>query len=156
MSFGGGALSKKCYDKIKELVPVGGVILEFGSGDGSVELVDAGYRVFSVEHDKKWVDKYESVNYIYAPLVLGWYDLKEVPGHDLIIVDGPPAYSRDKMFARIAFFDTYDLYNSECPIIVDDVNRPGEKKLVDLLVERKGYTAEFFIEAEKSFAVLTK
>jgi hypothetical protein len=47
----------------------GSTILELGSGWASGEL-SKHYRVYSVEHDEKWLDAFDT-NYIYAPL----YDL---------------------------------------------------------------------------------
>ena len=64
--FGGWAISKTCFDYIRELLPGGKVILELGSGEGTAELAKY-YRMYSIENQKEWINKYDST-YIYAPI----------------------------------------------------------------------------------------
>lgn len=88
---------------IRQLVPEQAVILEFGSGDGSVDLSET-YNLHSVEHDPQWVGHAPKSSYIHAPIVDiepifpfdhdSWYDgeaiLSSIPNAiDLILVDGP-------------------------------------------------------------------
>ena len=88
------AISQEMFDWIRENIPKGGTILEFGSGTGTIELTKH-YTVFSVEQNKEWVGKAPLSTYvIYAPIKGDWYDIdivfNEIPQHyDLIIVDGP-------------------------------------------------------------------
>ena len=51
---------------------------------------------------------------------------------DLLIVDGPPAYTKKTMYARypaVPFFKQY--FASDYAVILDDIGRSGEKTIVD-------------------------
>lgn len=129
MGFGGWSISKQLYDYILTILEPGKTILELGSGSGSEELAKV-FEVFSIEHDKTWLNKYP-VNYIYAPIVDGWYDLEilkeQIPEkYDLIIVDGPTG-----TIGRYGFFSNLELFNTDLPIIIDDVNRAEEFRLMN-------------------------
>ena len=114
VDYGGWAISEPLYEDIRNLLPAGGKILEFGSGHGT-QILLKHYSVISVEDNPAWVGlaarfnltENES-NYIYAPLVKTesvegfeeedvWYDseilqasLEELEwDFDLVIVDGP-------------------------------------------------------------------
>ena len=54
----GITINENCVNLIKRLLPNGGTILEFGSGEGTTWLSDAGYTMFSVENQKEWMDKF--------------------------------------------------------------------------------------------------
>ena len=132
------------YDSIKELAPPGSNVLEFGSGSSSKELVDLGYNVTAVEHDPEWMNRYEGVNYIHAPIVdlpysrfintyfnlyKTWYDMDKIlpcikdKKFDLILIDGPPAH-----IGRAGFFLYIELFKG-IPIVMDDVQRDVEQRL---------------------------
>ena len=63
------------------------IILEFGSGMGSKTLAEI-CAVYSIEHDERFLDIHESVNYIHAPLKeieplsdfdeIKWYDIEKI------------------------------------------------------------------------------
>lgn len=133
------------YKSIEVLAPPGSTILEFGAGSSSKELVDQGYTVFAVEHDQEWMNRYEGVNYIYAPIVplpqsrfidtyfnqyKTWYDMDRVlpviknKKIDLILIDGPPAF-----IGRSGFFLYVDLFKG-IPIVMDDAQRDVEQRLL--------------------------
>lgn len=58
---------------ILEILFVGLIILEFGSGNGMLELFKY-YNLVFIEYDKKWLNKYDFY-YIYVFLVDDmWYD----------------------------------------------------------------------------------
>lgn len=117
----------------------GSTILEFGSGHGSAKLAEH-FNLFSVEHDKHWMNLYEKVNYIYAPIkehkevkkVIGkyWYDWRILEPqirnleYDLIIVDGPPA-----RFGRAGFLKYMIPLKRVVPIIFDDLDRGDDFKI---------------------------
>ena len=131
---------------INKYLPKGKTILELGSGDGSKRLVEAGYTVYAVEHDEGWITRWPNdVNYIYAPLrehkkVEGfdanvWYDpayLQDLPDYDLIIVDGPPGCEGRSGFLK--YFD--ELFKSDVPIVIDDMQRVPERLLVTRLAKK--------------------
>jgi hypothetical protein len=132
------------HDFIFEHLPKGKTILELGSGDGSMRLVEAGYTVYSVEHNDAWMNRHKSVNYIHAPLkehkqVKGfgkviWYDpsyLKDLPEYDLLIVDGPPGCE-----GRAGFLKYKELFNLDVPIVFDDLQRIDECRLVQKFAAR--------------------
>ena len=150
--------SSRAIDFIVEFLPKGKTILELGSGVGTKTLVN-NFTVYSVENMKKMVGKYGS-NYIYAPIRLyddeylapdipgstkggkiipsqyGWYDyeiLKEkLPSdYDLLFVDGPVG-----KIGRAGFYKHLDLFNTSVPMIIDDVHRTPERKLLEKVSEK--------------------
>ena len=54
----GITINDNCVNLIKRILPDGGTILEFGSGEGTTWLSDAGYKMYSVENQSEWMDKY--------------------------------------------------------------------------------------------------
>lgn len=150
--FGGFSISKKLFDFIRENLDEGRVILEFGSGWGSGQLSNH-YTVYSIEHDQKWIDKYDT-HYIYAPIKNGWYDVavleKELPlNYDLILVDGPPGH-----IGRGGFYTYLALFNTDVPIIFDDTHRKADYNLMVNVAKKLGRKFRVFKEKEKSFGVL--
>ena len=138
------SLQPAVYDAIAKLVPLGGSILELGSGEGDAKLVP-NYSVYAVEHDEVWVGKIPEVNYIHAPLVPIkptrwhphhglWYDpdvlRRVIPKlkYDLVIVDGPPGD-----VGRGGFLKYYDIFDCNVPIIMDDCHRYEEWKILRVL-----------------------
>ncbi|MGE0009780.1 MAG: hypothetical protein AB7F19_04500 [Candidatus Babeliales bacterium] len=122
------SISKELFDYITHLLPQGSTILELGSGWGTGELAKK-YTMYSIENDSNWLHKYKST-YIFAPIIDGWYDTavlsKQLPEkYDLILIDGPPA-----AIGRNKFYTNIHLFNTNVPMIFDDVNRPDEKALL--------------------------
>lgn len=119
-------------------------ILELGSGEGTGRLAQR-FRMISVEHDSRYIYR-ESSTYIHAPIEpfrkqcavfpddQGWYNRdvlkEELPKHsyDLILVDGPPNF-----IGRGGFYKWRHLFNLEVPIVVDDIHRQRERKMIGLL-----------------------
>ena len=115
-------------------------ILEFGSGNGS-RILSEHSNVYSVEHDVKFVNMFENVNYIHAPLVnikpingfneMKWYDIgcikRLIPKNiDLIIVDGPP-----EKYGRSGLLNHLDMFSENTIWIIDDVLREKDQKLAN-------------------------
>jgi len=151
--FGKWSIDKELFDYIRQILPDGKTILELGSGWASGEL-SKHYTVYSIEHDFKWVDKYDT-HYIYAPIVNGWYDVsilkKELPAtYDLILIDGPTGnIGRGK-------FNTYlELFDTKAIMIFDDVNRVAEYELLVAVSDKlnKPYTV-YTTSTQKSFGVI--
>ncbi len=136
------ALSPSTISWIVANFPEGDTILELGSGAGSAHLAET-FNVYSVEHDEKWLDEYEKVNYLYAPIKkhkpvkkfdkCEWYDWKILESqikdldYDLIISDGPPNH-----IGRVGFLKYIDHFPKKTPILFDDMHR-----LRDLKIARK-------------------
>jgi hypothetical protein len=116
-------------------------------------------KIFSVDEDSDWIEilnkilkeeKLERfVEFVNAPLVLNkktkslnklrWYDEnileKKLRGRsfDLILVDGPCAYKKNIMLSRYpALPFIYKNLDSRFSVFLDDVNRRGEEKILDL------------------------
>ena len=118
---------------INTLLP-SGTILELGSGQGTQKLTKT-HNVYSVEHDKKFLNKVETTNYIHAPLkeclVNGfthtqWYDLKTLPEkYDLVLVDGPPGN-----IGRSGLLNHLNMFRKDVPFIFNDAHRDSELKII--------------------------
>lgn len=135
------SISPELFEKIKEIVPIGSTILELGSGSGTIELCKH-YNMISIEHDARFLNLAPS-HYILAPITpfrkecavfpedKGWYDRevlrKELPKlkYDAIIVDGPP-----NLYGRGGFMKYLDLFNTNVPIFVDDVERTRDRRMI--------------------------
>jgi hypothetical protein len=113
----------------------------------------------TVEHDEIWADFLEEqlarenlrhfVSVIRAPLVpfnsnwpdeeLTWYQQEQLTlsmtAHpiDLLLIDGPPAYQANRTHARypaVPFFAP--LFAEDYAIILDDIDRKGERDIMKL------------------------
>jgi len=139
------SLSEVAHEWIRAHLPAGSTILELGSGAGSAALAEH-FTIYSVEHDKEWVNKYPNVNYIYAPIVHhkpiegfekhSWYDKDVIAQtknliYSLIICDGPPA-----CIGRAGFLKYISLFKNDVPILFDDVHRALEMKLAKKVAAR--------------------
>lgn len=140
-------LGKEAYRFIRSVLSAGSRVLELGSGDGTGRLVEY-YQVYTVEHDSDWLHKCKA-DYIYAPLVNGWYHLsrEQLPvGYDLLIIDGPPGEeARSRFIAHVGLFDVSKW------VLVDDINRPSDFEVFRVLasgrrfVQREDDNKEFGI-----------
>lgn len=154
MNLGGWAIGEKLYKWIVDHIPSSYKILELGSGTGSSKLGET-YDITCVEHDKKWVDKYDNINYVYAPIVDGWYDRKVIDtlpnDHFLLLIDGPPG-----RIGRSGVLDYVEQLASNKIVIVDDVHRDAEAALLlNLWTELGGESKVKMIEdGTKRFGVI--
>lgn len=156
------AISSEMFSWIKDNIPFGSTILEFGSGSGTIELCKH-YKVFSIEHDKNWIGHCKESNYIHAPIKdyesFQWYDKDIVKQHlpsdyDLIIVDGPPNNPETQVIGRHGFIENLDMFDVSVPIIFDDVNREDEYKNMIDAVNTLGKEHELIKGWQKSFAIV--
>ena len=125
-------MSTYAFTWIMENVPDDKIILEFGSGE-TTKYLSKKYNMYSVEEDNRFVGLYDS-NYIYAPIVNDWYDLeslkKGIPEkYDVIILDGPAHGKRE------GFLDNIGLFSLDKIIVVDDIDREGDRAVWDKLVK---------------------
>ena len=121
---------------------------------------DGGYRQVAVEHDAAWADWVtgqraregltEGTSVVLAPLVpharaadgLLWYDddddvrrgLDEALRGllvDLLVVDGPPADTAEKVLARYPALPVLlERLAPDATVVLDDVERPGEQEVL--------------------------
>ena len=168
--FGGFAIDVECYLKILEILPAGKTILELGSGYGTKKLAES-YKMYSIEHNELWVDKYDST-YILAPIEIessedppiNWYNVsaikKQLPKHyDMILVDGPIGGVNSNVMARDGFRRNKHLFNLEDTIILfDDVQRRGELASMFALTKELNRKYKIFNsgtkEKPKQFAII--
>lgn len=131
------SINDDLYEFIRKTLPDGGVILELGSGEGTKRLAKH-YKMYSVEHDKEWVDKYNST-YFYTPLCWHkplknhqgdqWYDANILRSnlrglkYDLILIDGPPQ-------SRAGFVKYFNMFDPDAIIVFDDVNRKRDNSVM--------------------------
>jgi hypothetical protein len=141
------------YQYILDLLPEGSTILELGSGWGTGELAKK-YTMHSIENDRAWIGKYNS-HYMYAPIVNKWYDVevlkRELPliNYDLILIDGPLG-----LIGRIGFLRNIALFNTDVPLIFDDVHRKPEFELLQQVAHYLARPYEIITNKEKSFGVI--
>ena len=133
----GWAIDDELYAHIRKILPAGSTILELGSGDGTGRLAEH-YKMYSVEHDKQWMNKYNST-YLYTPLSWHkrvknhkgdrWYNATILRSHlvglkyDLLLVDGPPE-------SRVGFVKYFDLFDKKAIMVFDDLQRDRDRKIV--------------------------
>ena len=136
---------------IKENLPAKSTILEFGSGVNSTLQLSENYKMISIEDNKRYIDKYNST-YIHASMKNGWYDLDVLQEelslkYDLILVDGPAG--RNGKNVRMGFLTNINLFNVDVPIVIHDVDRPAEKKLLEEVSKYIKRPYKFLDEVER-------
>ena len=135
-------------EAVRDLVDDKSTILEFGSGIGSKILAEI-CKVYSVEHDERFLHLHKSVNYIHAPLTgivplsefneTRWYDADKIRVNlpekiDLILVDGPP-----EKYGRSGILYHLDMFDESCIWIIDDVLREKDQKLANYISLKFGH-----------------
>lgn len=144
MSFGVWSIDTELFECIQKLVPIGGTILELGSGFSTGELCKL-YNVISIEHDEQYVGQHPST-YIHAPLkqhkghrhfteFTTWYDPEPIRrglegrSYDLMLIDGPPGSN----VTRPGMYRYRGLFNWDVPVIFDDSNNHQVWRLIVVL-----------------------
>jgi len=148
------------HDWILQKLPKGSTMLEFGSGPGTTLFVEK-FKVYSIEHDIKYVGVEPKSTYVHAPIVVNpnnirWYDERIVRNfikdlkYDLILVDGPLG-----SIGRSGIKNILDVLKTETiPVIFDDVNRPEELKLMIEVSQILGREYEIYKGINRSFSIL--
>jgi len=124
------------------------LVVELGSGVSTLVVAKAGAKkVISIDHSGEFADKtreilkehkVRGVEIRVAQLKahisgVDWYDtavIKDLKRIDLLIVDGPPGSKNPeaRMPARAEFIAKL---SAKAIIVIDDVNREGERKLAE-------------------------
>jgi hypothetical protein len=124
------SIEEALFDWIVANIPAGSTILELGSGEGTWKLCEAGFKMFSVEHQASFTTLVPETTYIHASIKNDWYDAEALQGklpneYALLLVDGPDSDD------RINMLNFLDLFNLKATIILDDYNHDPVKKLAD-------------------------
>jgi len=147
------AMGTDLFDWILKNVKSGSTILELGSGTGTIELTKF-YKVFSIEHKAHWIGHAKKSNYIFAPIKqynnYRWYDMDTIKDamtfdYDFLFIDGPT-----KKDGRYWFLYHTDLFNLNVPILIDDVDRPDEQRLLQDLSVKLNRKYEIFEHSSNS------
>ena len=164
-TFGWYQMSEVMFRHILDVLPVGKIVLELGSGWGSSQLAKH-YKTYSVEHDSNFLNKYDDVHYVFAPLNprTGWYEsdtmAENLPDHyDMIIVDGPSGgmvINGEKMkTSRVGFNRNIKLFNTDVPIFWDDTHFiPSYNAFMELALMLKKVPHLYAGDYTKSYGVL--
>lgn len=149
-NLGDFAIGHNLFEWIIDNIEHGSTIIELGSGTGTHEL-GKFYNVHCIENNEGWLNKFDNLNYHYAPIVDGWYDkdcLKDLPkDYSLLIFDGPRG-----RIGRMKVLENLDLFNNTaCPIVVDDTHRDVERSLSDQLKEMLNTTSIEIKEDDPEF-----
>lgn len=147
-------------------------IVEFGCGLSTVYMAmiakRTGAKIISFDDNPEWaslvrgwinrVDAAAACSIIVAPLTSNphaldgnkWYDRTVVEAQlagatvDLILVDGPIAYTQEKRLARYpALPNIADRLSCDCAIFLDDVRRSGEREIAERWAKEFGLTFEY-------------
>ena len=154
-SFDSWSISQYLFDFIRDILEDGKILLEFGSGWASGQF-SKYYTVYSIEHSPEWLNRFDT-HYIFAPIKNGWYDIEAIkqglPKHyDLILVDGPPA-----TIGRGGLLNNLHLFNTNVPIIFDDVQRKTDYDLMVKVAKKLGKDFKIFKDTagyKKAFGIV--
>lgn len=151
------SIEEKMHHFIQEEIGKGKCILEFGSGNGTDELLKH-YKVCSIEHNVKYVQKRNDDHTCYhAPINNGWYCSATVEkaiterNYDLILVDGPTGKMRKGILDHLSLFR-----DVQCPFVFDDVNRTDDLAIMNEFCNKLNYEYEIIEGERKKFAFCTK
>ncbi|WP_431629267.1 class I SAM-dependent methyltransferase [Alkalinema pantanalense] len=149
-------------------------VVECGSGLTTYYLAkllkNLGHgHLYTIDHDLDWLHQVKGfltqeklldfVTFIHAPLAPCalaldgnlWYDAEPIQraiGNqeiNCLIVDGPPAYEPGKQLARypaVPFFAKQ--LAPACPIVLDDIQRPGERRIIQRWSDQLGISFQMY------------
>lgn len=128
------ALTRKTHEWLYDNVPKDSLIVEFGSGRGSIMLAEYGYHVITIENDPAWLYSFqhENLRYIFAGLVnvapgVKWYDPKRLKLEmekikdevDFLILDGPNEIGEAKRHGVLYCLDCLPFID-RVSVLIDD------------------------------------
>lgn len=149
-----------------------GLVVELGSGVSTLVAAKAGARkVVSIDNSDEFGGKTISllkdhkvrgVDVRIAPLQpyangFTWYDtsmIKDLKKIDLLIIDGPPG-SKNPEARYPALAEFKDKLSSKAVIIIDDVQREGERKLAEDFAKGMPNHQLLILDHEKGTAVIS-
>ena len=149
-----------------------GLVVELGSGVSTLITSKAGARkVISIDHLAEYAEKtrqmlkehkVRGVEVRVAPLKshtsgVTWYDtskLTDLKRIDLLIIDGPPG-SENPEARKPALAELLNKLSPKATIVLDDVNRPGERALAEAFAKALPTHELTIYEHEKGTAVIS-
>ena len=156
--FNDWSISRELFDFIRQTIPAGSTILEFGSGYGTKALA-MYYEMYSIEDDIRFVNLFNS-NYCHAPIKqydgYQWYDREVVAEfvkdieYDLLLIDAPIGGK----YGRSGFLQHTDLFNMNVPVVVDDTNRDEERMIAEFLFNEHNFKEYLRIPDNKKEATV--
>lgn len=153
------AITPQLSAALQTLLRPGMRTLECGSGLSTRIFERAGCRHTALEHDPRFADaarrQYGVESVVEAPL-LGdppWYDWQPTDLYDLILVDGPTA---DGGGRRGILRVLADCLKPETVIVLDDTNRPADRRLAVEIAARWGFEIEERAEAPRGYIILRR
>lgn len=135
--WGGSGIEQVTFEYIKKLIPQGATVIELGAGYISTREFSKIYDLYSVEHQEEYLNHFDNVNYIHAPIVDGWYDRSKLnfpKEHSMVFIDGA---------CREGILDNMDLFNENATFIIHDTYREKEVDLSKKLGQKLGRKVEF-------------
>ena len=150
----GVTINKLCIDFIRNLIPKDSTIVELGSGEGSTVALGKDYKLYSVENQPEWFDRFKDhTTYINCgsksydaeyirpkefPLDKAWYEPEDLfpylpKSYDLILIDGPGGHSHG--WGRGGFYKHIEKFNTDVHMVFDDVHRADEGMLMEIVSE---------------------
>lgn len=157
-------------EMIKKTKP--GLVVELGSGVSTLVAAKAGAKkIVSIDNSSEFggktvallkEHKVRGVDVRIAPLRpyangSEWYDLesiKDLKKIDLLIVDGPPG-SKNPEARYPALQQFKDKLSSSAIVIIDDVNREGERKLAEDFAKALPNHHLTIVDHEKGTAIIS-
>ena len=149
-----------------------GLVVELGSGASTLVAAKSGARkIVSIDNSDVWgaktvallkEHKVRGVDVRIAPLRpyangSEWYDLdaiKDLKKIDLLIVDGPPGSKNpDARYPALQQFK--DRLSAAVIVVIDDVNREGERKLAEDFAKALPNHELTILDHEKGTAIIS-
>ena len=149
-----------------------GLVVELGSGVSTLIVAKSGAKkVISIDDSEEFAEKtrellkshgVRGVEIRVAPLQthfsgVDWYDtskLNDLKKIDLLIIDGPPG-SKNPAARNPAHAEFIDRISAKAVIVIDDVNRDGERELAQAFAQSLPNHVLTFYPHEKGTAVIS-
>jgi len=148
------------------------LVVELGSGVSTLVIAKAGAKkIISIDNSEEFADTTRAmlkahgirgVEVRVAPLTahvsgVDWYDtskLSDIKGIDLLFIDGPPG-SKNPEARKPALPELLKRLSPKAVIIIDDVNRPGERELAEEFAKAFPSHILTLLQHEKGTAVIS-
>lgn len=129
--WGGSGIELELFQFILNEFQEGSTIVELGSGYCSTKAFSLYFDTYSIDQNLDYINIFDSVKYLHAPITNGWYDRELVKNflpkkYSLVFVDGPLGEGN-----RSGLIDNIDIFDKDSSFIFHDTYRGPEKKLAN-------------------------